>query len=282
MNAPKSPKKPIPEDALQPFADALREQVPSKEALLNEGKAFTLRRRKNRNALGAGLLSVALAMGIWVTDPAWQTEDVIVAVGQRQQIQLRDGSHVELDSGTHLRIERRLRSRQLELVKGQALFTVVHGDNPFIVRSQGVRVRDIGTVFDMRSDPRGVDVGVIEGIVEVENAQSQVIRLQANQQLRASLNVMGSVQPFDQARSTAWRHGKLRFDGTPLREVVADLARYRQAPVQIRDSRAGELRLSGEFDSASVEALIDMLPSILPVNLQRLPDGTVTLSRKAG
>lgn len=282
MSSPKSPKKQAGQDALQPFADALREQVPSREALLNEGKALTLRRRKHRNTLGAGLLSVALASVFWITDPAWQTEEVIVAIGQRQHLNLRDGSQVELDSGTHLRIERRLRSRQLELVRGQALFTVVHADNPFIVRSQGVRIRDIGTVFSVRSDQRGVDVGVLEGLVEVANAQAQVTRLQADQQLRASLNVMSSVQPFDKARDTAWLHGKLRFDGTPLREVIADLARYRQAPVRVADGRAGDLRLSGEFDSASVEDLINMLPSILPVNLQRAPDGTVTLTRKPG
>lgn len=282
MSQPKSPKKPGAQDALQPFAEALREQVPSKEALLSEGKALTLRRRKNRNSLGAGLLTVALACGIWTTDPAWHTEEVIVAIGQRQHLQLRDGSQVELDSGTHLRIERRLRSRQLELVKGEALFTVVHGDSPFIVRSQGVRIRDIGTVFDVRSDQRGVDVAVLEGMVEVVNAQSRVIRLQADQQLRASADQMGSVQPFDKARGTAWLHGKLRFDGTPLREVVADLGRYRQAPVRVADARAGDLRLSGEFDSTSVEALINLLPSILPVNLQRSPDGTVILSRKPG
>ncbi|HEX8544333.1 MAG TPA: FecR domain-containing protein [Pseudomonas sp.] len=279
MNPENARKKPPAQDALHPFADALREQVPSREALLNEAKAFSQRRRKTRTALGTGLLTLALLGAIWKIDPAWQTEDVWVAKGTRQQLQLRDGSQVSLDSGTHLRIERRLRSRQLELVEGQALFSVVHADTPFIVRSQGVEVRDIGTVFSVRSDQRGVDVAVLEGVVEVSNARSPALRLEAGQQLRASAERIDRVQGFNKAQLTAWQNGKLRFDGTPLKDVVVDVGRYRQAPVRIADARTGELRLSGEFDIDSVESLLNLLPSILPVAVQRAPDGAVTLSR---
>jgi transmembrane sensor len=116
-------------------------------------------------------------------------------------------------------------------------------------------------------------------VVEVTNARSSMMRLEAGQQVRASVDVMGSTQIANKNRITAWQSGKLRFDGTPLRDVVADVGRYRKAAVRIADARTGELRLSGEFDSDSVETLISLLPSILPVALQRLPDGTVTFSR---
>ena len=91
-------------DPLQPFADALRERVPSEEALLAEGKAFTKSRRSKQKSLSAGLLIVALAGGLWQLDPAWRTENVQVAIGQRQNLQLPDGSQGLLNSGTHLRI----------------------------------------------------------------------------------------------------------------------------------------------------------------------------------
>ncbi|MEG0861110.1 MAG: FecR domain-containing protein [Pseudomonas sp.] len=266
-------------DPLQPFAEALRERVPSKEALLAEAKALSKKRRNKHKASCAGLLTLALAGGLWHLDPAWRCEDVQVAIGQRQEIRLEDGSQVALNSGTHLRIEKRLRSRQLELLGGEALFTVVHADKPFIVRSQGVRVRDIGTVFNLRSDARGVDVGVIEGSVEVSNKHTAPRLLQAGEQLRASAEHVGSVEPTSASALTAWQHGKLRFDGRPLSEVVRDLQHYRQASIQVADGRTGELRLSGEFDSEGVEALIDMLPRILPVSLSRASDGSVVLSR---
>ena len=270
---------PDPCDPLQPFAEALRERVPSREALLAEGKAMTDSRRKRRNAACGGLLALTLSSAVWVLDPAWHTEDIRVAQGQRQQLELADGSLVELNSGSHLIIEKRLRSRQLELRHGEALFSVVHSDTPFIVRSQGVRVRDIGTVFDVRSDARGVDVAVIEGAVEVSSNRSAAVRLNAGQQLRASSTHVGEVRSANVAAITAWRQNKLRFDGTPLSEVIADLQHYRSKPLRLADGQVGELRLSGEFDSNSVDALIGLLPSILPVSIARAADGTITISR---
>lgn len=266
-------------DPLQPFAEALRERVPSKEALLAEGKAFTKSRRSKQKSLSAGLLIVALAGGLWQMDPAWRTEDVQVAIGQRQNRQLPDGSQVLLNSGTHLRIEHRLRSRQLELVRGEASFTVVHEDSPFIVRSQDVRVRDIGTVFNLRSDSRGVDVGVIEGSVEVSNGRAAPQILNVGQQVQATARQIGVVQPVKPEALTAWQHGKLRFDGTPLSEVVRTLQQYRTDPIRVADAATGQLRLSGEFDTERVEALVGMLPRILPVSLVRAADGSVMLNR---
>jgi len=249
-------KRPQPEhrtadDALQSFADSLREHVPSREALLTEAKALTHKRRTARRSALALLLGSAVLGSLWHLDPPWQTEDVRVAIGQREHLRLADGSQVDLDSGSHLRIEKRLRSRQLELVQGQAQFNVVHAEKPFIVRSQDVQIRDIGTVFDVRSDRRGVVVGVIEGAVEVSSGSTAAQRLMAGEQLGANARKVGAPYAVDLNTLTAWQHGKLRFNGVPLAEVIVDLQRYRQAPISVADARTGALRLSGEYDPAA-------------------------------
>lgn len=265
-------------DPLAAFEQALRARVPSREALLAEAKAQTLRQRRRKQMLGAGLSVLLMASGVWALDPAWRSEDVYTAIGQQHSLTLADGSQAVLNSATHLRIEQRLRSRQIELVQGEATFTVIHAAKPFIVRSQGVEVLDIGTVFNVRSDNRGVAVAVLEGAVEVSAQQSDPLHLDGGQQVLARAGRVGAVESADLARVTAWRQGKLRFDGTPLSEVIADIQRYRQAPVRLADPRLGTLRVSGEFDSAAVESLIDLLPAILPVLMTRSGDGGVLIS----
>lgn len=265
-------------DPLAPFEQALRTRVPSREALLAEAKAQSARQRRSKQMLGGGLSVLVLAAMLWAFDPAWHSEEIRTAVGQRDSLQLADGSQVLLNSATHLRIERRLRSRQIELLSDEASFTVEHGDKPFIVRSQNVDVRDIGTVFNVRSDSRGVAVTVLEGAVEVSSQQSPPQRLDGGQQVLARAGKVGAIETANMERVTAWQHGKLRFDGTPLSEVVADIQRYRQASIRLADPGIGSLRVSGEFDSAAVEALIDLLPAILPVTLSRAEDGRVVLS----
>ncbi|WJD60528.1 FecR family protein [Pseudomonas kurunegalensis] len=264
-------------DPLDAFSEALRARVASREALLAEGKAMTARRRKAGKAAKASLFSLLLAGGLWWVDPAWQTEHVQVAVGATHELVLTDGSQVLLDSGSRLLIERRLRSRQLELVEGQARFTVVHADAPFIVRSQGVRVRDIGTVFDVRSDARGVRVGVQEGAVEVGSAHGAVQQLTAGQQLLAVAGELGAVQAVQPSAMAAWSSSVLRFDGTPLRDAIVDLQRYSEVPLRLADERTGSLRLSGEFDSRQVRALLEHLPAVLPVTVVRGADGGLVI-----
>lgn len=277
MTPAERPERAAGADPLAPFEQALRNRVPSRDALLAEAKEQTARQRRRKQALGGGLAVVLLGATLWSLDPAWHREDVRTAFGQRNSLHLADGSEVLLNSATHLRLERRLRSRQIELLSGEASFTVEHGDKPFIVRSQGVDVRDIGTVFNVRSDSRGVAVAVLEGAVEVSSGASPVQRLDGGQQVLARAGQVGTVEAADLDRVTAWQHGKLRFDGTPLREVLADIQRYRQAPIRLSDARLGELRVSGEFDSAAVESLIDLLPAILPVALSRSGDGSVVV-----
>ena len=266
-------------DPLEVFSEALRERVASREALLAEGKAMTARRRKAGKAAKASLLSLLLAGSLWWLDPAWHTEQVRVAVGAQRELVLADGSQVLLDSGSRLQIERHLRSRQLELLEGQARFTVVHADAPFIVHSQGVRVRDIGTVFDVRSDVRGVRVGVLEGAVEVGIGHGTVQPLRAGQQLLAAAGELGEVQAVASGAMEAWRSSVLRFDGTPLRDAIVDLQRYSEVPLQLADERTRGLRLSGEFDSRQMRALLEHLPAVLPVTVVRGAEGGLVIGR---
>jgi len=273
-------RRPEPHDPLTPFEYALRDRVPSREALLAEAKAQTVRQRRRKQALGGGLSVVGMALVLWAFDPAWHTEEVQTAYGEHEHVHMTDGSLIVLNSATHLRIERRLRSRQFELLEGEATFTVAPGDKPFIVRAQNVAVRDISTVFNVRSDSRGVAVAVVEGAVDVSTAQAAPRRLTGGQQLRVDAGRSGAISAFDAGRATAWQQGKLRFDGTPLRDVLADIRRYRQAPIRVNDPRLGELRVSGEFDSTAVESLIDALPAILPVKLVRGGDGSVVVSAR--
>lgn len=78
----------------------------------------------------------------------------------------------------------------------------------------------------------------------------------------------------------AWRHRKLIFNGTPLRQVIVEIQRYRQASISLRDARLGNLRLSGEYDISGLENLIDALPATLPVSIHRDSSGNVTIAAK--
>ena len=280
----------LPDDWLAPYATMLRSAFPRREALLAEARAQTARQRQRRvqrlRATG-GALAVAILAGVGAVDPAWRSQELRTAVGERSTVTLSDGSLVQLNTGSVLRVQSHLRSRQLTLVQGEALFTVAQGWRPFLVHAPGVTIHDIGTVFNVRLQAAGLRVSVLEGAVEVLPAHAGAAG--AAQEIRAgqmwsgggsslaSASATGTVSAADVEQATAWRHGKLVFDGTPLAEVVADLQRHRRAPIHVTDVSAARMRLSGEYDLAGVEALIDALPATLPVQVERAADGSVRI-----
>ena len=88
--------------------------------------------------------------------------------GERRQVVLSDGSVLQLDSKTRLRVKYADEVRQVFLEHGRALFHVAkNAHRPFLVRTDGTTVRAVGTVFGVEDQAQGVIVTVVEGKVAV-------------------------------------------------------------------------------------------------------------------
>lgn len=268
----------VGKDDFSPYAQALREHFPSREEILREAKQQTQRQRGLKKAAASVALSMIFAL-IGYMDPVLQSETLQTAVGQQADYDLKDGSHVALNTNTVLIVEQHLYSRQLRLPQGEALFSVKHGWRPFTVYANQTQIRDIGTVFNVRNTPHGAEVTVIEGTVEVSTGTSKQL-LSTHQALRSEA---GSLSPVGQAATesvTAWQQGRLMFDAKPLSEVVAELQRYHAGQIEIADPRVAQYQLSGEYDIHGIDALIDVLPDILPVRVIRHADQSVVIRHR--
>jgi len=89
-------------------------------------------------------------------------------VGEQRSIPLADGSTIELNTRSKIRIRFTADRRAIELVQGQALFHVAKDKTrPFIVQSDNTTVRAVGTEFDVYRRATGTTVTVIDGRVAV-------------------------------------------------------------------------------------------------------------------
>src|SRR6202042_1786963 len=90
------------------------------------------------------------------------------SLGEQRSIQFEDGSTVELNSRSKVRVKYSKQERDVELIEGQALFHVAHDvSRPFIVAVGPTRVRAVGTQFDVYKRSNGTVVTVVEGRVAV-------------------------------------------------------------------------------------------------------------------
>jgi transmembrane sensor len=89
-------------------------------------------------------------------------------IAEVREIHLSDGSEVTLGARSSLEVTFRLRERHVALTSGVAFFSVAKNpERPFIVLVGDKEVRVLGTKFEIRRDPAGMRVLVVEGTVEV-------------------------------------------------------------------------------------------------------------------
>ena len=89
-------------------------------------------------------------------------------IGERRSITLEDGSTIDLNARSKVRVRFSDRERDVKLLEGQALFSVAHdASRPFIVSAGNTAVRAVGTQFDVYRKSHGTTITVVEGRVAV-------------------------------------------------------------------------------------------------------------------
>jgi transmembrane sensor len=93
---------------------------------------------------------------------------IATETGEQRFVKLVDGSTLELNSRSRVRIRFSDSERDVDLIEGQALFHVAKDSaRPFIVHSGSTSVRAVGTQFDVYRKALGTTVTVVEGRVAV-------------------------------------------------------------------------------------------------------------------
>lgn len=227
-------------------------------------------RRRTLPWAAAALL--VLALGV-----AWQTPwpdrlraDHYTAVGEREVLQLADGSRVELNTDSAVSVELTANERRVQLLRGEAWFEAAHdAGRPFVVQSGSTQVRVLGTRFGVSRQGERTRVQLAEGRVEtlVEGAGNVI--LLPGEAVEAAPGYLSAVQTFDPAAAFAWRQRQLVFRQQPLGEVVAELNRYWPGHVLITNSVLERKAVSGVFEIDKPEAVIRALQLTLGLHVDR-------------
>ncbi len=108
-------------------------------------------------AIGGGAAWFYAQRGLYTTDTA-----------EQRTMTLEDGSRIELNARSRLRVTYSKAARTVELYDGQALFQVAKdASRPFLVKSGEATVRAVGTQFDVYRKEDNTTVTVLEGRVAV-------------------------------------------------------------------------------------------------------------------
>ena len=256
-------------------------------ALCEAPPARSKRRPVMRYAVAASVLAVALGLGLFsgLNQSSTYTAEFFTALGERRHVALPDGSVVDLDSRSRIQVHFEKHRRGIELIEGEAMFSVEHDTSrPFVVEAGSGKVTVTGTRFDVRRGASDTRVVVEQGTVKVQGqsaAEQDFISLTAG--MGTHVDAQGKVAAayaVNPAELTAWRNGKLVFNNASLSDVAEQVSRYRDKPLKVGNPAVGNLRLTSVFKSDNTDALLKALPSILPVAVRTLDDGSQEIISK--
>ena len=229
------------ERAAMPEAANDREPAPRRRAWLWAGGSA---------AVAAGLAVLAIPLAPSATG---QTYVLATKAGERQNVALADGTRIEISGGTRLVLDRG-DSRVATLESGEATFHVRHdAAHPFTLRSGGITVRDLGTVFNVSRNGAQLDVAVAEGAVMFQ-PDREALTLKPGNALSAREDLgKVSLSRIDVAAVGGWRDGRLSFAGEPMSSVAARVHRLYGTDLTLAPGLSarpftGMIRFTGEAE----------------------------------
>ena len=195
-------------------------------------------------------------------------------VGGRETIRLSDGTVIELNTNTSLRIRSRAENRIVMLDKGEAYFQVKHdARRPFVVQAMDGRVVDLGTKFAVRDGTDHLEVALVEGSARFVSAASKAkaALLTPGDVVVATADSMSVTKRSAQelANSLGWRRGVLVFDHTTLADAAAELNRYNREKIVIADPDVRRRIIGATIPVNGVEAFTRVAEKIFGVHVER-------------
>jgi transmembrane sensor len=205
--------------------------------------------------------------------------------GGQEKITLADGSLIELNTDTALKVKLGARERTVELIRGEAYFEIKHDvARPFSVMAGDRRIVDLGTKFVVRLAPDQLTVSLLEGKASLERinsnaAQRSVVLSPGDVALATSdATRISKVTARDLADSLAWRRGSVVFHYQRLDTAVAELNRYGGPQLVIADADSAKLLISGTFLTNKPEDFAGIAHEIFGLRVQHR-NNSLILSR---
>lgn len=210
-----------------------------------------------------------LCLSVWTAYLYMQpvAMQTVSTLAETRTVSLPDGTSVTLNHYSTLKYPERFKTdnREVEL-NGEAYFEVSKDKkHPFIVQTEAVDVRVLGTQFnvDAYRDSPDVRTTLLTGSVAVSNkSNSEHMILKPNE-----IAIYNKVEKKltrklleDATDEISWRHGEFIFDDVPLRDIARELSNSFGTTIQITDSTLQNYRISARFrNGEDLETILSVL-----------------------
>jgi len=265
---------------------ALAEALASSADLgrLSDADVLAMQRARRRQVTGvasvAVLLAVVVGIGGWrevshsITGPAMAHFET--RRGEQRNVQLADGSMVEMNGDTSLDVTLADDQRLVELRRGEAYFDVAHQpQRPFVVHAGGSQTRVLGTAFNIDMTRQAVILEVHRGRVSFGGVGAGKARVEVPAGWRSHYSggdAATAPTRFD-ATLQGWHDGWIDTDDMRLDDLVDALNRHGGTVVQSPSAKLGGIALAGRFKLDNAQQLLGAIGTAYGFKVINQADG---------
>lgn len=288
----------------------------SDKELVNVNKAFTkilerkgyfsiIHKRRHRyrivTAAAAAIIILVMA-GYYLIKPNRLSEnaslalqEVSVQANSKKRVLLPDSTIVWVNAESAIKWDNNFNVTNRNVyLEGEAYFDVAAGKKiPFIVKTARFTIRDIGTIFNIKSfsGSKTFETVVLEGQVSVQQndaenrTTAQPILLKKNEVLKInniskdslvvnhteSQNTSGvEIKKIEKPDVyTAWKDDLLVFDGESFSDVAKKLETKFNITVEFDKAGLGDFKYSGSFSTQTeLKSILDVIAETTPINYE--------------
>jgi len=216
------------------------------------------------------------------TSVSQHISEVTTKAGSRSKLVLPDSSIVWLNAGSKLTYnsEFGLKKREINL-NGEAYFDVKRSKIPFIIKTDAIQIKVLGTAFNIKSysDEKTTETSLVRGEVEitVNKRPGEKFILKPNEKLviahdinetrkivteqKAPLIVLSKLTQLEDNSilETSWVNNKLVFRDESFEDLAKKMERWYNVKVEIKDPEIGQIRLGGTFENETVVQALEAL-----------------------
>ena len=232
--------------------------------------------------------------------------EVSTKKGSKSKLVLPDGTLVWLNAGSKLSYKKDFGNahREITLV-GEAFFDVVKMPGlPFVIETNTIEVRVLGTSFNVKSypDEKITETSLIKGSVEItiKSRPSEKFILKPNEKLVVAnksdkkdganddveMNKIPlvtldrlTVNPDDSNTiETSWVQNKLIFRNESFKNLAAKMERWYGVEFIFKDRKIEEIHLSGTFEKETIQQALAALQITAHFNYS-INQNTVTITQ---
>ena len=204
--------------------------------------------------------------------------DYRTAAGEYRQVTLSDAVSLDLNTKTSVAIRSSTAdATQIELISGEAAISTSAASAELTVVAASGRIVATLSDFNLRCDGSQVSITCLTGDVLVER-DGFTSPLGARQQVSYGDQGITAVTAIDPDNVTAWRQGRLVFEGAPVSQVIAEVNRYRRGRIVLMNEEIGRRLLTARLSKTETDKIVTQIVQIFGAKARTLPGGIIILT----